>query len=354
MRKIVSMYETSDYDYELPEDLVAQQPLASRADARLLVVDRKNKQIDHMHVRDLPELLTGADCLVLNDTRVVPARLVGYRSQTGGRWHGLFLEADDSGNWLIMSKTRGKLHAGETVTLQDHTGKDDARLLLLTKLEDGTWVVRPETRDSTFQLLERIGRVPLPHYIRDGEMVDADLKNYQTVFANRPGAVAAPTAGLHFTNELLTRSKSIGVTTVRTTLHVGLGTFRPISSPRIDEHQMHQEWGCIDTDAAEQIMACKQHGGRVIAVGTTVTRVLETAAADGELKAWQGKTNLYIHPPYQFRVVDALMTNFHLPKTTLLVLARTFGGDELMKRAYTEAISEKYRFFSYGDAMLIV
>jgi len=354
MPKIVSMYETSDYDYELPGDLIAQQPLSNRIDARLLVVDRSKNQIDHLHVRDLPKLLTERDCLVLNDTRVVPARLVGVRTQTSGRWHGLFLEADDSGNWLVMSKTRGKLRATETITLQDRAHNEDVQLRLLTKLDDGTWVVRPESDENTFHVLDRVGRVPLPHYIRGGEMVDADLKNYQTVFAKRPGAVAAPTAGLHFTDQLLKQLEDIGVSTVRLTLHVGLGTFRPINSERVDEYKMHEEWGCIDEDAVGRIQQCKQDGGRVVAVGTTVTRVLETAAADGTLTPWRGKTNLFICPPYECRTVDVMMTNFHLPKTTLLVLARTFGGDDLIQRAYAEAIAEKYRFFSYGDAMLIV
>lgn len=346
--------ETAWYDYDLPPELIAQRPLANRSDARLMVVDRNSNSIHHSHVRDLPSLLTAGDCLVINDTKVLPARLVGTRTQTGGRWEGLFLEADPAGNWKVLGKTRGKLQSGETLTLQDASGRDALKLLLLTKLEDGAWVVRPESDEGPVALLEQIGHVPLPHYIRGGEMVPADRETYQTVYADEPGAVAAPTAGLHFTNSLLDELSQADFNIHRVTLHVGIGTFRPIKAVRLEEHRMHEEWGSLDAPTAEALQQCRSRGGRVIAVGTTCVRVLETAWEGGSYQPWQGKTDLFIHPPYEFQGVDVLMTNFHLPKSSLLVLVRTFGGGELMRRAYEEAIAERYRFFSYGDAMLII
>ncbi len=347
------MSEIDQYDYEVPRELIAQQPLAQRGDARLLVVHRERGSLQHTHVRNLPEFLAPGDCLVLNDTRVIPARLVGYRTKTGGRWSGLYLETDEAGNWRLISKTRGRLSPGETITLEDREGRASCRLMLLTKLEEGAWAARPESDEPTLGLLERIGRVPLPPYIRDGEMTDADWQRYQTVYAENPGAVAAPTAGLHLTSDLIGRLESEGIEVCRVTLHVGLGTFRPVSAERLNDHNMHSEWGRIDSDAADLLTRRRAAGGRIVAVGTTVVRTLETAGAGGTLHAWEGQTELFIRPPYQFKAVDALMTNFHWPKSTLLVLVRTFGGDKLMKRAYEEAIEESYRLFSYGDAMLI-
>ena len=347
--------EIEQYDYPLPRELIAQQPLPRRSDARLMVVDRRRASIDHHHVRELPQLLTAGDCLVANDTRVLPARLVGYRAKTGGRWFGLFLEADDQGIWKLLCKTRGRLAAGDAIVLQDPDGRDSERLILLAKLDGGIWAARPEIPEDALTLLARVGRVPLPHYIRGGEMVDADRKDYQTVFADQAGAVAAPTAGLHFTSELLDELNRKRIGLARLTLHVGTGTFRPITADSLNEHQMHREWGSLSAQAAEQLNECRDAGGRIVAIGTTSVRVLETAAQDdGTLAAWQGETELFIHPPYSFRGVDALLTNFHLPRTSLLVLVRSFGGDELIRRAYEEAVQEQYRFFSYGDAMLIL
>jgi len=348
------MSELNQYDYELPRHLIAQAPLPNRADARLLVVDRARNCLDHRHIRDLPEIVLPTDCLVLNDTRVVPARLVGRRTVTGGRWEGLFLTSDASGLWRVLSKTRGKLRPGETITLVDAQGYDAIQLRAGTKEPDGSWIVRPESEEETFALLERVGRVPLPPYIRKGEMVEADRANYQTVFARNPGAVAAPTAGLHFTRPLVEHIQKRGVGVYTLTLHVGQGTFRPIETETLSEHRMHSEWARLTAEMVEQILACRRRGGRVIAVGTTSLRVLETAASDGQLKPFVGETDLFIRPPYEFRGADGLLTNFHLPRTTLLVLVRTFGGDELIRRAYEEAIREEYRFYSYGDAMLIV
>jgi len=351
------MSELDAYDYELPPHLVAQQPLTRRSDARLLVVDRARGEFSHLHVRDLPSLLRANDCLVINDTKVVPARLVGFRTSTGGQWEGLFLAADDQGNWKLLGKTRGRLQPGETITLTDREAREDVALRLLIKEPDGVWIARPESLESSLTILERVGRVPLPHYIRGGEMLPTDLQRYQTVFAQNPGAVAAPTAGLHFTSELLETLQSQGVKVARVTLHVGMGTFRPITAPTLAEHDMHTEWGELKSAAVETIAETRAAGGRVLAIGTTSVRVLETAAAaspPGELRPWSGETKLFIRPPYEFRAVDALLTNFHLPRTTLLVLVRTFGGHELLTKAYAEAIKEEYRFYSYGDAMLIL
>jgi S-adenosylmethionine:tRNA ribosyltransferase-isomerase len=348
------MSELDHYDYELPEELIAQHPLRNRADARLLVVDRRSRTFAHSHVRDLSEFLQAGDCLVLNDTRVVPARLVGKRTLTGGRWTGLFLSADALGDWLVLGKTRGHLRPGERIDLEDRQGVVRFSLTLLAKFDDGSWVVKPSLAGEAFSLLEQVGRTPLPHYIRGGEMMEGDQETYQTVFAERPGSVAAPTAGLHLTHELLAALEDRGLAICRVTLHVGVGTFRPIAAERLAEHQMHAEWCSLSGEAAATLQVHRRAGGRIVAVGTTTVRVLESAARGGELAAFQGETDLFIRPPHRFRAVDALMTNFHLPRSTLLVLVRTFGGDDLIRRAYEEAIQEGYRFYSYGDAMLIL
>jgi S-adenosylmethionine:tRNA ribosyltransferase-isomerase len=348
------MSELQQYDYQLPRELIAQHPLTVRTDARLLVVYRSENRLEHSHIRDLPEYLDPGDCLVFNDTRVLPARLVGRRERTGARWTGLFLSADEAGNWQVLSKTRGKLEPGEAISVPSWDLRDSIRLRLLTKLEGGVWAVRPEPLGEPVELLGRVGRVPLPPYIRDGEMVDADLQTYQTVFARTPGAVAAPTAGLHFTPDLLERLTQDKIEQLFVTLHVGVGTFRPITAERLEEHAMHSEWCSVSPDVVDKLRACRERGGRIVAVGTTVARTLEAASASGSLQPFSGQTNLFIRPPYEFRTVDTLLTNFHLPKSTLLILVRTFGGDDLLKRAYATAIDERYRFYSYGDAMLIV
>ncbi|MEW4561617.1 tRNA preQ1(34) S-adenosylmethionine ribosyltransferase-isomerase QueA [Bremerella sp. JC770] len=348
------MTNIDQYDYHLPSDLIAQQPLEKRTDARLLVVNRQTQEILHQHVRDLPEFLSSGDCLVLNNTKVVPARLMGRRANTGGRWQGLFVETDPQGHWLVLAKTRGKIQPGEKVILENREAREDTELELLANLGGGQWAVKPLTEESPFDVLERVGRVPLPHYIRGGEMMPEDWKDYQTVFAENPGAVAAPTAGLHFTHELLNKVSAQGVDRQFVTLHVGMGTFRPIGVENIDQHEMHFEYGEINQATVDRLNEVKAKGGRLVSVGTTATRVLETAAASGTLEPWMGKTNLFIRPPYEFKAVDVLLTNFHLPKSTLLILVRTFGGDELLRRAYREAINEEYRFYSYGDAMLIL
>jgi len=348
------MCELDQYDYPLPRELIAQSPAPRRDLARLMVVDREHNSLSHKQIRDLPGLIESGDCLVLNDTRVVPARLVGRRTQTGGHWEGLFVEADEGGLWRVLGKTRGKLAPGETITLLGADGSEDQLLRLATRQPDGSWIVRPEPPEEVFALLQRVGWVPLPPYIRGGKMVESDRQNYQTVFAQRPGAVAAPTAGLHFTESLLDLLSEQGVAICRLTLHVGPGTFRPIAANSLAEHKMHTEWASLGEQCIETINTCRAGGGRVIAVGSTSVRLLETAAAGGTLEPYSGQTDLFIRPPYRFRVVDAMLTNFHLPRTTLLVLVRTFGGDELIRRAYEEAVREAYRFYSYGDAMLIL
>ena len=322
--------------------------------ARLMVVRREEQSIEHRYVRDLPALLEPKDCLVLNDSRVVPARLVGTRTDTGGRWEGLFLDSDDTGLWQILCRTRGKLVAGETVTLLTDRAHMNVTLRLVQKREDGVWVAMPESELATLDILELVGRVPLPCYIRGGEMIADDRKTYQTVYAKEPGSVAAPTAGLHFTDQLLEKIRAAGVATTMVTLHVGLDTFRPIKADSLDDHTMHTEWCRITEEAVDAIRATRERGGRVIAVGTTSTRVLETAARDGQLQPFADKTDLFIRPGFEFHAIDGLMTNFHLPRTTLQVLVRTFGGDELLRRAYEEAVKDEYRFYSYGDAMLIL
>ena len=348
------MSELDQYDYDLPRQLIAQSPCVSRADARMLVVDRRKGSLSHHHIRDLGEFLLSGDCLALNDTRVVPARLLGRRARTGGHWEGLFLQATPEGLWQVLCKTRGRLAAGEEIVLFNAAGIADISLRLAAKQADGSWIAAPDSDEDAFALLDRVGRVPLPPYIRKGEMIESDRQQYQTVYAKNPGAVAAPTAGLHFTAALLRRLEEQGITLCRMTLHVGQGTFRQITAPTLADHHLDAEWGTIGPEAVGQILACRQRGGRVVAVGTTSVRLLETAAAGGTIEPFSGETDLFIRPPWKFRVVDVLLTNFHLPRTTLLVLVRTFGGDELIRRAYDEAISQQYRFYSYGDAMLIL
>jgi S-adenosylmethionine:tRNA ribosyltransferase-isomerase len=348
------MSELDQYDYQLPRERIAQHPLARRSDARLMVVSRQTGQIDHAHIRDLPELLRPSDCLVLNDTKVIPARLVGRRDRTGGRWSGLFLGADEHGVWQVLSKTRGRLEPGEVIVVLSWDVRQSISLRLLAKLDGGVWAARPEPLGEPLDILSRVGRVPLPPYIRESEMVEEDIERYQTVFAEQPGAVAAPTAGLHFTPELLAAIAARGVAQERVTLHVGIGTFRPITAERLEEHRMHSEWCAVSNETAQRLGDFKRAGKRIVAVGTTVVRTLETAAASGEIRPFSGPTNLFIRPPFTFQACDGLLTNFHLPRSTLLILVRTFGGDELIRRAYREAIDEGYRFYSYGDAMLIV
>ncbi len=342
------------YDYTLPSQLIAQDPVPNRTDSRLMIVDRKSGTIEHTYFRELGGWLDRNDCLIFNDSKVVPAKLLGKRARTGGRWHGLFLECNENGFWKIICKTRGKLTPGEKIIVENRSGNETFELEMVARLNQGAWAVRPTVDEKWSEVLEKYGQIPLPHYIRGGAMKDSDLKNYQTVYAKHAGAVAAPTAGLHFTKELLQAIGEAGIQVAAVTLHVGLGTFRPIKSQNLVDHQMHSERGTIADEAIQKIKSCRANDGRVISVGTTSVRVLETIGQESPLKPWSGETDIFIKPPYQFKLVDALLTNFHLPKSTLLVLVRTFGGDDLMKEAYRKAVEEEYRFFSYGDAMLII
>lgn len=350
------MSDLDAYDYDLPRDLIAQQPLRQRTDARLMVVDRATASIDHYHVRDLPEILQSGDCLVMNDSRVVPARLVGFRTETRGRWQGLYLRSDPAtGCWEVLSKTRGKLQAGDRISVQDRNAQESLTLTVLARTEEGHAIVQPDQAGDAGDLLERFGRIPIPPYIRDGHMVDADVTDYQTVYARHRGSVAAPTAGLHFTKELFEALHRAGVSGHAVTLHVGLGTFRPIATDDLQVHQMHAEWGQITAETAAALNAAHDQGRRRVVIGTTSVRVLESAAdPEGRLAAWTGMTDLFITPGYKFRAVDALLTNFHLPRSTLLVLVTALAGRDLIRRAYAEAIEQRYRFYSYGDAMLIL
>jgi S-adenosylmethionine:tRNA ribosyltransferase-isomerase len=347
--------EIAAYDYELPAELIADVPAERRDASRLLVVDRTTGTLAHRTIADLPELLRAGDRLVLNDTRVVPARLRGTREETGGKWEGLFLQELAGGEWEVLGQTRGRLREGESLLLTPRHSSDPAlRLILSRRGEEGAWIVRPESDEPAFGLLERYGDVPLPPYIRKGVAAQPDVERYQTVFARQRGSVAAPTAGLHFTEELFGALDARGVTRTFVTLHVGVGTFRPVATDRLDRHVMHSEWAELSPGAADAIRRSRTNGGRCVAVGTTSVRVLETAAAGGELDAFRGRTSLFIRPPYRFHAVDVLLTNFHLPRSTLLVLVSAFAGHELIRRAYAEAIRERYRFYSYGDAMLIL
>jgi S-adenosylmethionine:tRNA ribosyltransferase-isomerase len=343
------------FDYHLPEHLIAQQPAARRDESRLLVVRRTAGELEHRTFRDLPGLLSPGDLLALNDTKVLPARVVGRRETTGGKWEGLFLRETDGGPWEMLAQTRGYPAVGEafiveTAPVADAPGSPALRLVLRGRTEDRHWLMEPDPPGPPGDLLARFGQIPLPPYIRKGRAANEDAERYQTVFAEKVGSVAAPTAGLHFTPELLDRLKGKGVDSTRVTLHVGLGTFATVTVNDPTKHQIHAEWCEVTQPAVDAIAACKAHGGRVVAVGTTATRTLETAG----LAPFHGETRLFIHPPYQFQVVDALVTNFHLPGTTLLLLVGAFAGSDLLRRAYHEAIRHGYRFYSYGDAMLVL
>jgi S-adenosylmethionine:tRNA ribosyltransferase-isomerase len=342
-------------DYNLPPRLIAQYPLAERDRSRLLVVRRSDQSLAHHLFSDLPELLNPGDLLVLNDTRVLPARLLGRRMKTGGKWEGLFLSTNPAGAWELICRTRGRPSEGESIQVEP-----GPLTLELVGRRGGHWLAKPSESGSPAELLGRYGHVPLPPYIRKGRAVEADRERYQTVYASKAGSVAAPTAGLHFTPALLEKLQRRGIQQTAVTLHVGLGTFQPIQVEDARQHKMHSEWGELPQAAVAAVAACKARGARVTAVGTTSVRVLETAAgaseaaASSELRLWSGETDLFIYSPYTFHVVDALITNFHLPHSTLLLLVAAFAGVDLTHRAYKTAVEQEYRFFSYGDAMLIV
>jgi S-adenosylmethionine:tRNA ribosyltransferase-isomerase len=346
--------QLSTYDYVLPEHLIAKVPLPTRDASRLMVVYRQTGQIAHRLIRDLPELLAPNDCLVLNNTRVLPARLLGQRAATGGKWEGLYLGNDEDGRWKLIGQTRGYLRLGESVVISA-ADNSELRLKLMSRESDGVFLFEPSLRGSPADLLHQFGTLPLPPYF-DRKSPDAyDWNRYQTVFASSPGSVAAPTAGLHFTPELLDACQANGIARVEVTLHVGLGTFRPVAVQNLAEHPMHAEWCQLPESAVRGIETARAAHGRIVAVGTTSFRTLESAGALHQpLRPWRGETRLFVRPPYSPRLVDVLITNFHLPKSTLLMLVSAFAGVDLIRRAYQEAINEKYRFYSYGDAMLIL
>ena len=351
------MDRLSDYDYELPPELLATEPPERREDARLMVVRRDERTISHHSIVDLPDLLDSDDCLVMNNTRVLQARLFGMRTETGGKWEGLFIDEPEPGVWHLIGETRGKLHPGETLTLhRAHSPDSNDRLIVeLISRDEGTWTARPQSNEPATTLLDRFGTLPLPPYIGRKLASDIDRTRYQTTFAAEPGAIAAPTAGLHFTPELLSRCEASGIAREYVTLHVGIGTFRPVSTDNLDDHVMHSERCILTAEAAERLNQVRSTGGRVVAIGTTSVRTLESAAAGtGQLTEYSGDTDIFIRPPYTFQAVDALLTNFHLPKSTLLMLVSALADVELIQQAYATAIAERYRFYSYGDAMLIV
>lgn len=347
----------AEFDFDLPEELIAQHPTEPRGQSRLMVLDRASGRTTHHRFTELPALLDGRDILARNNTRVIPARLIGRREATGGTWEGLFLHDLGNETWEILAVTRGKPVPGERVVV----GRG-LRLVLESRGEAGHWIVRPLPEEGTdctagaLGLLERHGRTPLPPYIRKGRDTTADRTWYQTIFAQCPGSIAAPTAGLHFSESIFHELAARGIGWVDLTLHVGIGTFRSIEVEEIGNHVMHSEWAELSAGAAEALRARRARGGRIVAVGTTTARTLETAAAEGNgtLTPFMGKTSMFIQPGHIFRGLDALVTNFHLPRSSLLVLVSALAGVELVREAYREAISGRYRFFSYGDAMLIL
>ncbi len=354
------MNELAVYDYELPEELIAAHPLENRSDSRMLVVEKTSGVISHHHVSDLPEFLKPWDCLVLNDTKVLPARLFGVRAKTGGKWEGLFLGVDPDGHWKLIGQTRGRLLAGEQLeiapacAITDPSQSPRLRLTLVSQNEEGAWLAKPDLGEDFVELLNTFGTMPLPPYIKRPIAQASDFERYQTTYARHPGAVAAPTAGLHLTTDLLEQCTAKRIEKAFVTLHVGIGTFRPITATQLSEHHMHSEWCEVTPEAVAKIQRAKQQGGRIAAVGTTSVRTLESASQIGFVQPFRGETNLFIRPGYVFQTVDLLLTNFHLPQSTLLVLVSTLAGHELIRTAYQEAIREGYRFYSYGDAMLIV
>jgi len=347
--------KTDKLDYDLPSELIAQHPAAKRTDSRLLVLHRRGGDIIDGRFERLGEFLSPGDCLILNNTKVLPARFFARRV-TGGRIEGLFLAERSPGVWDVMLKGSRKLRAGDILHLRDRNRSDFCKAGLLEKAEQGRCLLKVETDADAQSVLEIIGFPPLPPYIKrddDPALAKEDRLRYQTVYARVNGAVAAPTAGLHFTESLIEQLQQQGIDFAYITLHVGTGTFKPVSAESLEEHQIHSERFAIDSDNARKINAAKNRGGRIIAVGTTSVRTLETLAGP-RVEAATGTTNLFITPGYKFKFIDAMITNFHLPKTTLLALVAAFAGLENTLAAYRHAIEQRYRFYSYGDAMLIV
>ena len=337
----------SDFNFELPEELIAQTPLPNRSDSRLMRLDKNTGEITHTHFSHIGDFIQKGDCLVINDTKVIPARLWGEKA-TGGKIEVLLLKKTDGNTWETLVKPGKKAQPGDKLTFGE--GLLSAEIMAVTK--GGNRLMR-FTFDGIFEeVLDKIGEMPLPHYITE-KLEDKD--RYQTVYAENEGSVAAPTAGLHFTPEILDALERKGVAIVRITLHVGLGTFRPVKAENIQDHDMHAEWYSVSPEAAETMNATRQNGGKIIAVGTTSCRTLESAADEnGFIRYGQADTEIFIYPGYRFKGIDALITNFHLPESTLIMLVSAMAGRENVLNAYNEAVKERYRFFSFGDAMLLM
>ncbi len=336
------------YDFELPEELIAQTPLVERSASRLLTVDRRTGETAHRHFTDIIDALQAGDTLVLNDTRVIPARLFGIKEETGAKAEVLLLKNLGEDRWEALVKPGKKLKPGAVIVFGD-----ELRAVIEEEEDMGGRTLRFMYEGIFQEILDRLGTMPLPPYIK--ETLD-DRERYQTVYARNEGSAAAPTAGLHFTEELLEQISAKGVNIAYITLHVGLGTFRPMSVERVEEHVMHAEYFSLSKQTADMLNAAREKGGRIIAVGTTSCRTLETAGQlcdGGPLKECSGWTDIFIYPGYTFKVVNALITNFHLPKSTLVMLVSALAGRDHIMNAYQEAIAEKYRFFSFGDAMFI-
>ena len=339
--------KTSDFYYDLPEELIAQDPLEDRASSRLLVLNKKTGEIEHTIFKNIKNYLKKGDCLVINNTKVIPARLIGEKEGSGGKVEFLPLKKISLDTWEIIVKPGKKARGGARVSF----GGGLLTAEVIEVLPDGNRIVK-FFYDGVFEnVLDKLGQMPLPPYITHALK---DKNRYQTVYAKNDGSAAAPTAGLHFTKELLTEIKEMGVYIAELTLHVGLGTFRPVKVDDVESHVMHSEYYKIDEENAEIINNAKKNGGRIISVGTTSTRVLETVADEnGHMTAKSGETKIFIYPPYKYKIVDALITNFHLPESTLLMLVSALAGKENIDRAYKQAVEMKYRFFSFGDAMFI-
>ena len=339
--------KTSDYYYELPQELIAQDPLEDRSSSRLMVLDKETGAVSHHVFREITSFLNPGDCLVLNNTRVIPARLMGAREETGGAVEVLLLKRRTGDVWECLVKPGKKARPGTRLVFGDgllHAQVEDV-------VEDGNRLIRFFYDGIWEEVLDRLGEMPLPPYITHKLQ---DRNRYQTVYAKFDGSAAAPTAGLHFTPKLLQQIEDMGVDLAYVTLHVGLGTFRPVKVENVKEHHMHSEYYQVSAEAAEKINRTKKNGGRVICVGTTSCRTVESAADEnGQVEAGCGDTDIFIYPGYRFKVLDALITNFHLPESTLVMLVSALAGREHVLAAYEEAVKERYRFFSFGDAMLI-
>ncbi len=337
-----------DFYYELPQELIAQDPLQDRASSRLLLLDKKTGKTEHRIFKEITEYLHPGDCLVVNDTKVIPARLIGNKVGTDGKIEVLLLKRKEDNVWETLVKPGKKARPGAKISF----GGGLLCAEVLDVVEDGNRLIRFSYEGIFEEILDQLGQMPLPPYITHQL---EDKNRYQTVYAKHDGSAAAPTAGLHFTPELLDDIRKKGVKIAHVTLHVGLGTFRPVKVENILEHHMHSEYYVVEEDQAKLINETKKHGGRIIAVGTTSCRTLESATgADGVLKAGSGWTDIFIYPGYQFKLIDCLITNFHLPESTLLMLVSALAGREKIMAAYAEAVKERYRFFSFGDAMMIL